>query len=465
MRNVIRRIRIAPSAYFENQLRAARLGSRSISQHHLFKPVPLQNSCRNYHASSTGQRVGYWTRGRLLLWGSAAVAVIAYFAYPINKYPEQVADLIRLGLYAERKTNDPERFKNALQYYLAAVTVADHLGMSKVLEEYTGLQIKIGQMYEEDGQLEDALSVYDSILTTGLAWLQEDPRRLGEMPMDQVRRYLLVSVRAAEMSEHIDNARRLEYMSLLGLWITTLQKRLPPADVATFVTPVLDIETDSVLPMVSYHLPTDDGKSSPEVSDMNLMEVLLLARDYYGTLCVQYDRPGVGFTLKDENIRQLQQMKMPLPQILRIQVDIGSAYVTYYEIQNLENPDKHESGAEQSLMIAKKCFQDVINSITELRESGAEGKDYNEEDREDVDIAQSLAVFGLAVVEARQRNYSKALKFLKEARIRARGAQLPELTEKIKEEWALLAEKINGDKIMDTDALAEALASVETVRE
>ena len=53
----------------------------------------------------------------------------------------------------------------ALKYYLEALAKCDELGMDKLLDEYTGIQLKIGEMFERLNMMEDAAFIYNEIAT------------------------------------------------------------------------------------------------------------------------------------------------------------------------------------------------------------------------------------------------------------------------------------------------------------
>ncbi|KAK9356181.1 hypothetical protein V1523DRAFT_402587 [Lipomyces doorenjongii] len=435
-----------------------------IYQRHDIFYVGLRfNASRRRGISTTSEKAPFWTRGRLVCAGILTIAGIAYLSFPKHNYPKEVADLIRLGLKAERKDTS-DNYERAISFYLAALEVAEHLDMDQTCDEYTGLQIKVGEILERLEANEAALLMYNNILENGIVWLQEDPRRAGTMPSDKVIRYLRVSVRAAEIAEAIGQIST--NLPMLGMWIETLQKRLPDNYTKLLTTRIMDIEEDSAIPLALYNIPlypTNEEKRQFKHVDYNIEDTLALARDYYATLLIQNSRPGVGYHVKNENIKLMQIMGIPLPRILRTQVDIASAYFICYE---RAISDSHDSPGNSPiatrdgpryLELAATCLKDAISKMTETRASSADTKDYTEEDHQDLDIAQALAIYGLGVIEAKKKNYREAMDLFKEARIRAMGSQFPELVEKIQGEWSAMVKHMNMDRVMDTDAIAETI--------
>ncbi|KAK9325230.1 hypothetical protein V1517DRAFT_270113 [Lipomyces orientalis] len=457
-------------------LRASRRGCRSLTTNQpplqerrnvrsqptkqLFAgPGPLYQKHGGHRVISTiSANSPFWTRRRLALVGVLAIAGMVYVMFPKHNYPKEVADLIRLGLKAERK-DTPDNYERAISFYLSALEVAEHLDMSQTCDEYTGLQIKVGEILERLDAYESALLMYNNILDNGIVWLQEDPRRAGTMSFDKLVRYLRVSVRAAEVAETIEQTSA--NLPMLGMWIETLQKRLPDNYSKLLPTHVMDIEQDRPIPLESYDFPqspTTEEKRQFKHVDHDIEDTLSLARDYYATLLIQNSRPGIGYQLKNENIKLMQIMDNPLPRILRTQVDIASAYFICYERATAdESQIANQPDAPRYLQLAEACLKDALSRMTEIRASSDEPLRYSEEDHQDLDIAQALAIYGLGVIEAKKTNYRAAMDLLKEARIRAMGSQYPELVDKIKEEWSIIMEHLNKDRVMDTDAIADAM--------
>ncbi|KAK9481109.1 hypothetical protein V1514DRAFT_324267 [Lipomyces japonicus] len=423
----------------------------------------------SYSSSQTVNRPGFFSRKTLIRLGLVfgGLGVAAWALFPSSKYPDEATNLIRKGLLEERrlgfaddKAEHGKILNTALQYYVAALQVCERLGVERTSVEFTGLQVKIAEVLERSDRLSEAAVIYASILQNGILFLQEDPRRVGAMDDERILRYLQVAVRVAEITEDMNHG--FQAVPVLGMWIQSLQSRLPDNYKSLLLTPIMDIETDIDLPLQPYSLP--DPPSENELKSFNHIEdemenTLALARDYYGTLVMEGFRSGVGGKIKMENIRLLQFMSAPLPRILRSQVDIGSAYFLAYEIatNDLENnPDKPEiwrsslsAKADTYLDIAWSTLHSVLQQITDLRNKGRRS-DLSHEDFEDLDIAHSLAVFGLGVVEGKRGNYERAIELLHEARVRARGSEFPELGEKAKEEIKIVLDKVNEQTVKGT---------------
>lgn len=89
-------------------------------------------------------------------------------------FPSSVAKYLRKGLWAESDKGEQD-YQLALKHYLEALEECDRLKMDPLSDEYTGVQIKIGEMYERLGRIEDAAFVYNEIATLYLSILRAAP--------------------------------------------------------------------------------------------------------------------------------------------------------------------------------------------------------------------------------------------------------------------------------------------------
>ncbi|KAK9381473.1 uncharacterized protein V2V93DRAFT_369317 [Kockiozyma suomiensis] len=428
----------------------------------------------------------FWTRRKLFFAGIVSIATLAYIVFPSHKYPAEVADLIRQGLYAERKESDPDRYATALDFFLAALEVADKLGMEKISPEYTGLQIKAASMLELMGSETQAFGIYKQMLQFGTEWAVSNSRLWTIWPSAQMLTYLRVCVRGLELSEQVND--KVEMLHYTAVWIDLMQGGLPesyhsilktrattwirdlqqtqgwsaqltdPTDGST-----LDFNALGELKIAdeSYTLPLFPTKDEItqfqkwRVND-DLDDTLLLARDFFATVCIELMLPNIGLEIKKENIRMMQMFDLPLPRILRTEVDICSGYYVAYELSTVSEDPQKRSHGPKLLAISQECYKSVLATIQEIRNSSTERINYTPEDYEDLEVSNSLAVYGLGVIEAKQKNYPEAMRLFKEARSRALGAQLPELVEKLKEEWDELIAEMTADQFTNRDTLADA---------
>ena len=86
---------------------------------------------------------------------------IYWYFYPHNNYPRSVSHPLRNALWQERKFKD---FKTSIRFYIDALEECNKLGMNKTADEYTGIEIKMAEMYEKLNNLAKANEIYLTIL-------------------------------------------------------------------------------------------------------------------------------------------------------------------------------------------------------------------------------------------------------------------------------------------------------------
>ena len=105
----------------------------------------------------------------------ASLTAFAYYMWwPKHTFPPSVAKILRKGLWAESDKGEKD-YQLALKHYLEALEECRELRMDRLSDEYTGIQLKVGEMYERLGMLDDAAFVYNEIATLYLSVLKAAP--------------------------------------------------------------------------------------------------------------------------------------------------------------------------------------------------------------------------------------------------------------------------------------------------
>ncbi|KAM9902918.1 hypothetical protein OXX69_008123 [Metschnikowia pulcherrima] len=105
----------------------------------------------------------------------ASLTAFAYYMWwPKHTFPPSVAKILRKGLWAESDKGEKD-YQLALKHYLEALEECRELKMDRLSDEYTGIQLKVGEMYERLGMLDDAAFVYNEIATLYLSVLKAAP--------------------------------------------------------------------------------------------------------------------------------------------------------------------------------------------------------------------------------------------------------------------------------------------------
>ncbi|GEQ66957.1 hypothetical protein JCM33374_g620 [Metschnikowia sp. JCM 33374] len=102
----------------------------------------------------------------------ASLTAFAYYMWwPKHTFPSSVAKILRKGLWAESDKGEKD-YQLALKHYLEALEECQELNMDRLSDEYTGIQLKVGEMYERLGMLDDAAFIYNEIATLYLSVLK-----------------------------------------------------------------------------------------------------------------------------------------------------------------------------------------------------------------------------------------------------------------------------------------------------
>ena len=88
--------------------------------------------------------------------GITAVSVGLWWLYwPHHTFPTSVAKILRQALWQESDKMEHD-YQAALKFYLEAINECDRLSLDPISDEYTGIQLKIAEMYEKLGMFEEA---------------------------------------------------------------------------------------------------------------------------------------------------------------------------------------------------------------------------------------------------------------------------------------------------------------------
>lgn len=99
--------------------------------------------------------------GKIVRYGALTLvggSLLMYVWQPWNPYSKEVSKELRKGLWEERDSK--EDYLQALQHYITAMQVAkDEEGMDQLSLQYTGIVLKVAEMYQN-------LKMTDKLITT-----------------------------------------------------------------------------------------------------------------------------------------------------------------------------------------------------------------------------------------------------------------------------------------------------------
>ncbi|KHC29168.1 hypothetical protein W5O_05782 [Candida albicans Ca6] len=123
------------------------------------------------YAAYNQPKTPFWKK---LVYATLGLGIISGYVYymwwPKHTFPSSIAKFLRKGLWAESDRGEFD-YQLALKYYLQALEHANEIGLDPLSDEYTGIQLKIGEMFERLNMLTDAAYIYNEIATLYLTVL------------------------------------------------------------------------------------------------------------------------------------------------------------------------------------------------------------------------------------------------------------------------------------------------------
>lgn len=438
--------------------------------------------------------------------GLVTLSVAAYyFLWPKHTFPLPVAKILRKGLWAESDKGEKD-YQLALKHYLEALEECDQLGMDPLCDEYTGIQLKIGEMYERLDMMDEAAFTYNEIATLYLSVLKapadsEQGKRIKNIDhrAHLIQRDLRIALKLVELN-------RLSPLLSKAILITHLLIAQEEVNRKLGVSgsPATLLDSGSIMiPGLSGANVTKAGKDGDEAELLVLetnpeawepfADEFFNGMDLLSAICI-----SVGDIKSASGIRISMTGKMILAgvspeKLLLAQCNTASLFYLQAEYLQAEEQALRKKFAEAAGVdyARVKAIHDPLQPITvgedeanEIRAkiaevvSDEEKKEYeeivsNKENflrmvmstydsvivgakrlppetvKENTTIAESvaLATYGLGVVNLHLSEYDKAERLLREARVRSKACGYTALIDEIERELQkLFNEKKNIEK-------------------
>lgn len=130
---------------------------------------------QQYHNVHNPPRPRWFRNFLLVMFGTSALSAFAYYMWwPKHTFPSLVAKILRKGLWAESDKGEND-YELALKYYLEALDHCDEIGLDNLSDEYTGIQLKVAEMFERLNRIDEAQFIYNEISTLYLSVLSAKP--------------------------------------------------------------------------------------------------------------------------------------------------------------------------------------------------------------------------------------------------------------------------------------------------
>lgn len=403
----------------------------------------------------------------LSLAGLSAISYgLWYYYWPHHTFPKPVAQILRKGLWAE---SDKEQFdyQKALKFYIEALNECQKLKVDPISDEYTGIELKVAEMYEKLNMLEEATGVYLEILYRYFDALHTPDRVPEDKRPEMIRRDLRVLIKSLETNKDVSVGKRNLLAHLLMAQEEVLSrsqelkefferrkekskslftgKALEASDFKTFVnenTIELDDEGYMIL-----NLQKNSSAWEP------FKEEFFTARDLYTAFCLSSKDIAAALSCKMTTVEWMVMADMPPGQILLSQANLGSLLYLQGEkfeaeidqlekkreedpaLQNAENVVKTlrhlHRNRDTCLEMATRCYDSVIQFAkknSKLR--------FNMKDQLDPAVPQAIALstYGMGVLNLHQGLLAKSEKLLKDSISMAREIDFQELLKEARNE-------------------------------
>ncbi|QLQ78113.1 hypothetical protein HG537_0A03600 [Torulaspora globosa] len=403
----------------------------------------------------------------LSLFGISAFSyAVWYFYWPHHTFRKPVAQILRKGLWSE---SDKEQFdyQKALKFYIEALEKSDELKVDPISDEYTGIELKVAEMYEKMGMIDEANGVYLELLYRYFDALNTE----GKVPEDKrpelIRRDLRILIKSLETNKDVSIGKRNLLAHLLMAQEEVLSrsqelkqfferrkekarnmfqgKALDASDFKTFVN-----EENLKLNDEGYMI-LDLQKDSSAWEPFK--EEFFTARDLYTAFCLSSKDIAAALSCKMTTVEWMVMADMPPGQILLSQANLGSLLYLQgekFEAEILELEGKRDKdptlvsdesmikalrhlhrNRDTCLQMATQCYDSVIQFAKKNNKLR-----FNMKDQLDPSVSQAIALstYGMGVLNLHQGVLAKAEKLLKDSISMAKEIDFQELLNEARNE-------------------------------
>ncbi|KAF3992150.1 hypothetical protein FT663_01285 [Candidozyma haemuli var. vulneris] len=416
------------------------------------------------------------SRFKKSLYFAIAFVTVSTFAYyyfwPKHTFPKSVAKILRKGLWAESNKGNAD-WSLALKYYIEALQECDSLDMDTLSDEYTGIQLKIAEMYERLGMNEDASLLLTELNTYYVSVLTAPPGSdLAKKVKNKAHRGRLIqrSLRTAlKACQFMDGS---------------------PGFAKAFLITNLIIANDEAKSKMAGDLiaaATEGKEEFKELQGKTLNEsnpdaFFPFAEEYFGVcdllavISIQLNDIETGLWARMLMTEDMIQANMSQDRIMLSQCNVASMLYMLMEkregellihqrhvIERSDVLDKDElskkdirqlrSQATKYMTNEEKQVNDVIlesikrlqslvistydTIVTAWKKMPAELKN------DSMDQTAAIATYGLGVVHLHLGTYREAERYLREARVRSKNCSYDVLLSEIEREMEKLKQEKN----------------------
>lgn len=412
---------------------------------------------------------------RNILIGVSTVSVISvtagYYFYKSpnfrGTYPREVVKDLKQAIWNE-SNKGKFNYKDAMKSYIETLKRYEaSTNVNKLDDEYTKIELKIAEMYEKSGMLEEANNVYLEILYRFFNALNTPGKVEEEQRPELIRKDLRILIKSLELNKDVAVGKRnlLAHLLLAQEEILTKSPELKKffdekkeratklnngksMELSEFKTYVNE---DTIKTNEDGFLILDLTKNSSAWETFK--EELFIARDLYTAYCLSSKDVASALSCKMTTVEWMVMADMPPGQILLAQANLGS--ILYLQAEKLDS-DIHlinqrtqadpslaedekvikalrflHKNRDNCLKMSDRCYSGIIDFArrnNKLR--------YHAKDQLDMSILQAIALstYGKGILNLREGVLGKAERSLYEAVRLAREADFSELLKEAESE-------------------------------
>lgn len=410
--------------------------------------------------------------------GGLAGAVGWYFFWPHHTFSTPVAKILRKALWAEsNKEND---YMKALKLYIESLELADEENLDHLSDEYTGIQLKIAEMYEKLDMATEASLVYMEICNGYLAGLNS-----GEVPLENRSHVIQKDLRVAHKFAHLnkDKMDGLKFFLLEHLLKAQEEVLLKISGQETNLKNTNDafLNADVTKTLSPHHREVKAGDpklvvlvskdeayyNMPEYrfAWMPFRDEFFNLRDLFITICLASGDGELACQTQVATTRWMIAAGCDFKYLLNSFADCGALLYLSAELLEFEASEAKKLG-DEALAAAKVEKQDVALKMAAdwydmvlLCAKLLPGSFVRSHD--EITKAMALATYSLGVISLHKGEYTEAKELLRQARIRAKSVEADDIVKESESEL----EKLEKEQVQLAGGKKKTLSGFEMTYE
>ncbi|KAI5961373.1 uncharacterized protein KGF55_003996 [Candida pseudojiufengensis] len=421
-----------------------------------------------------------------------------YIWWPKHTFPSSVAKILRKGLWAESDKGEND-YQLALKYYLEALEHCQEIGMDPLSDEYTGIQLKIGEMFERLGMLSDASFIYNEIATLYLSVLtarkdqEQGPSRIKNRDHRRhlIQKDLRIAIKLVELNKNNPQFCKAILVTHLIIAQDEINKLMNPKENKLNLLNKVNqgdqtqegqkgnftatLDKDRIIINDANGNEVSQIKKTPEVWEP-FNDEFFNAMDLLSAICISTGDLAMASKVKIAMTEAMLLADVEPGEMLLSQCNLGSLlYMQAEELEAQEISLKRKfselSGIEFKVLNQDSISDDTTNKLNEkitkedqqifnkilktrevclqlsiksyesvLQFAKSIPQDVIKQNNQ-INETVALATYGLGVINLHLSNYDKAERLLRESRVRSKACDYEYLIPEIERELNKLFEE------------------------